>query len=307
MKTYHRPMKTHIYYWLSIVALSLAACQRNNATDEGTQQEKPRTAITLTHAEYGQIDQEAVYSATTAYLKKSVVTAPIPAYITYCAATVGARVRAGQVLYRIESKEQRALGSGAGSSPIVITAAHSGIVLEVMQQAGGYAPEGSVLCSIAETGSLVFEINMPYEDRRQVRTGGHCLLELPDGTRLTATIQAPLATMNTAAQAEQVIARANAPFLPEGLNARAIFQTRKETGIRALILPRSAVQSNETLTQHWVMVLATDSTVRKVPVSTGNSNTTSVEVFSQTLTPRDKVVLTGGYGLEESSKVTVTK
>lgn len=74
-----------------------------------------------------------------------------------------------------------------------------------------------------------------------------------------------------------------------------------------MILPKSAVQSDETLTEHWVMKLADDSTAVKVPVEVGNSNASEIEIKSTALLPQDRIILTGGYGLEDGAKVIVTK
>lgn len=74
-----------------------------------------------------------------------------------------------------------------------------------------------------------------------------------------------------------------------------------------MILPKSAVQSDETLTEHWVMKLADDSTAVKVPVEVGNSNASEIEIKSAALSPQDCIILTGGYGLEDGAKVVVTK
>uniref|UniRef100_UPI004028CF2F efflux RND transporter periplasmic adaptor subunit n=1 Tax=Phocaeicola dorei TaxID=357276 RepID=UPI004028CF2F len=245
-------------------------------------------------------------SATTAYQNKSVVGAPIPAFITEVLVQPGSRVKAGDILYRIESKEQHALGSG-NRTAIPIQAERDGIVLDVQQQAGSYITEGAVLCSVAEAGSLVFEINVPYEQRRYAYSGSKCMLELPDGTRLTATVHAPLATMNTVSQSERVIARAKTPFLPEGMNVKAVFTESGSSSDKGMILPKSAVQSDETLTEHWVMKLADDSTAVKVPVEVGNSNASEIEIKSAALLPQDCIILTGGYGLEDGAKVIVTK
>ena len=234
------------------------------------QEEKPGTAVTLTHTAFGKIEKEIILSATTMYQNKSVVSAPIPAFITEVLVQPGSRVKAGDVLYRIESKEQHALGNG-NHAVIPIKVERDGIVLDVQQQAGSYVTEGAVLCSVAEAGSLVFEINVPYEQQRYAHSGSKCMLELPDGTRLTATVHAPLVTMNMVSQSERVIARAKAPFLPEGMNVKAVF-TENDSSSKGLILPKSAVQSDETLTKHWVMKLADNGTAVRVPIEVGNSN-----------------------------------
>lgn len=290
---------------LSLIT-SLSGCGQRDASNGNIQEEKPGTAVTLTHAAFGKIEKEIILSATTTYQNKSVVSAPIPAFITEVLVQPGSRVKAGEILYRIESKEQHALGNG-NHAVIPIKAERDGIVLDVQQQAGSYVTEGTVLCSIAEAGSLVFEINVPYEQQQYARSGSRCVLELPDGTRLTATVHTPLATMNTASQSERVIARAKAPFLPEGMNVKAVFTENGSSSDKGMILPKSAVQSDETLTEHWVMKLADDSTAVRVPVEVGNSNASEIEIKSDTLSPQDRIILTGGYGLEDGAKVIVTQ
>ena len=290
-------MKTNII--LCTVLFCLTAC---GGQTENQAQTEPATEVTLTHPVCGCIPQETVLTATTAYQSKMTITAPIPSYIMETRVKPGTRVRAGQLLYRLQSKEQHALGSG--ERPIEIKAEHGGIVLDVQAQTGSYAPEGTVLCTLADTGSLAFEINVPYEQRSYAKAGNHCMLELPDGTRLSATVQSPLAEMNTASQSARVVATADAPFLPEGMNVKAIFTSRSILEGTTL-LPKSAVQSDETLTEHWVMRLATDSTAARVPVSIGGSTADSIEILSPSLSPEDRIIATGGYGLEDKARVTV--
>lgn len=289
---------------LSLI-VSLSGCGQREASNGNIREEEPKTAVTLTHAAFGRIEKEIIFSATTVYQNKSVVGAPIPAFITEALVRPGSRVKAGETLYRIESKEQHALGNGS-HAVIPIKAERDGIVLDVQQQAGSYVTEGTVLCSVAEIESLVFEIHVPYEQQRYAHSGSKCMLELPDGTRLAATVHTSLATMNTVSQSERVIARAKAPFLPECMNVKAVFSVSDSSSER-MILPKSTVQSNETLTEYWVMKLADDSTAVRVPVAIGNSNASEIEIESDALSPQDRIILTGGYGLEDGAKVVVTK
>lgn len=290
---------------LLLFILSLSGCGQRNKSNESIQEEKSETTVTLTHATFGGIEKKIILSATTMYQNKSVVSTPIPAFITEVLVQPGSRVKAGQTLYRIESKESHALGDGS-HAVIPIKAERDGIVLDVQQQAGSYVTEGTVLCSVAEAESLVFEINVPYEQQQYAHRGSKCTLELPDGTQLAATVHTPLATMNTVSQSERVIARAKMPFLPEGMNVKAIF-TENDLSSKGMTLPKNAVQSDETLTEHWVMKLADDSTAVRVPVEVGNSNASEIEIKSDTLSPQDRIILTGGYGLEDGAKVIIAK
>lgn len=293
------------YTLLLTGTLCLAGCNGNPTSDNSHAEQKPRTEVTLTHAVLGSLQQELTLSATTLYLDKSVVAAPIPAFITESFVQPGTRITAGDLLYKLESKEQHALGEEGNNGIIPIKATRGGIVLEVQQQAGSYITEGTTLCTIAHAGSLVFAVHVPYEQSRYVRTGNRCTLELPDGTRLSATIQSPLATMNTASQAEQVIVRAHTDFLPEGMNVKAIFPIPDNAENKGMTVPKDAVQSDEALTEHWVMKLTADSTAVKVPVEVVCSTADEVEIKSGILSPQDPIILTGSYGLEEGTQVTI--
>lgn len=288
------------------IALCLVGCNAEKASD-GYTPAKQRTAVTITHGVYGHLRQTTCFRATTAYRSKSVVASPVAGFISGMFVAEGDRVKAGQLLCNIESKEHHAVGDSYEEGTIPIKAAHDGIVLDVQQQSGCYATEGAALCVIADSKSLVFEINVPYEQRKEVKSGGQCTIELPDGNKITATVQLPLASMSAGSQAEQVTAVAKTVFLPEGLRAKALFSTAATAEDKAILLPASAVMSDETLTQHWVMKLAEDSTAVKVNVRVARSNATQIEVVSDRLSPKDKIILTGGYGLESGAKVTVAK
>lgn len=288
------------------IAMCFAGCSPEKAHDGDTPSE-PRTAVTLTHAIYGHLDQTISFQATTAYRSRSVVSTPVAGFISNMFVTEGDRVRAGQLLYNIESKERHAMGSSYEGGIIPIRAAHDGIVLSTLQQSGDYTAEGATLCVIADSKSLVFEINVPYEQRKDVKSGYRCTIELPDGSQIEATVQQPLASMSTSSQTEQVTATAKTSFLPEGLRVRALFSTSNQTEGKALLLPKSAVMSDETLTRQWVMKLADDSTATKVSVRVARSNATQIEIVSDSLSPKDDIILTGGYGLEQGEKVTVVK
>lgn len=264
---------------------------------------QPRTAVTLTHAAYGHITKTLTFQARTAYLDKSSAASPISGFITKTYVQQGMRIGPGQPLYDIESKERHATGDGG---LITIKAMHRGIVLDVLQQTGSYVAEGTVLCTTAESESLIFVMNIPYEQRGYIKEGSRCIMELPDGTKLAATVMQPLATMNTASQSEQIIATAKSGFLPEGLNVNAVFTLRNTNSSESMILPTDAVQSDESLTSHWVMKLSADSTAVKVPVKVTGCSSSEIEFISADLSTEDDIILEGSYGLEDGAAVSIT-
>ena len=151
---------------------------------------------------------------------------------------------------------------------------------------------------------FIFLLDVPYEVSRHVASGESCSLVLPDGTYLPATIGEPLATVDAVSQTQPVRLYADAPPLPEGMRLKAVIRVNGNEELK-MLLPKSAVQSDETLTSYWVMKLIDDSTAVRVPVETGNSTADSMEVCGS-LTPADRIVLTGGYALPDSSKIIIS-
>lgn len=282
------------------IAVCLASCTHH--TEVSTPASAPAVNVTLTHISYGNISNDITLSASTAYLNKSLVTAPIAGYIVKVYVQVGDKVKAGQPLYELESKEQHTLAS-ANVPSVIIRAGQEGVLLNVSQQTGDYVQEGTPLCTLGVESSFVFLLNVPYEASECVMKGKRCTLELPDNARLTATIGNPLASMNAVSQTQPVMAYADAPFLPEGMNVKAVIPTVGH-GLK-MILPKKAVQSNEEFTSYWVMKLADDSTAIRVLVKIGNSSADSIEIEG-TLSPDDRIILTGGYALPDGSKIRIS-
>lgn len=250
---------------------------------QAMQAERQRETVTPS---YGRIEREQRYPAFAVYRKKPVVTAPISGYITETCVQAGERVRKGQVLFRIESKEQHAIGDTL-RRPLPIQAAQDGVMLSVVQQTGGYVAEGTLLGSMAETGSLVFEVYVPGEEAALAQ--GRCTLLLPDGQRIAATTAETLAEMDKTTQTMRVVVRPESVCVPEGLEAQAVFR-EPQRGETAL-LPRDAIQSDEQMRRFRITVLQPDSSTREVEVILGNSNDSIVEVVEPYLPAGTQVVV----------------
>lgn len=292
----------------SAVSLILTACGGSEA-QEGQAAETPvKTSVEVTHGVAGHLERTASFPATTRYTRKSAVTSSIAGFVAEALVTSGSVVEAGQTLFRLESKERRAVGGDTDEGLVDIKAAADGIVLGVSLSKGDYAAEGTDLCAIAELSSLVFDISVPFEQRRLAHAGDRCAIVLPDGERLRATVRATQATVVPASQAEQLTAVAEGrTWLPEGLRATAVFNTGHEGGKGGLIVPQGVVQSDEALASHWVLRLTADGRARKVAVRVVCRTASEIEVESDSLSAADDLIVTGGYGLEDGDEVTVIK
>ncbi|SRX53869.1 efflux RND transporter periplasmic adaptor subunit [Aequorivita sp. CIP111184] len=291
---------------------ALTSCKDTASNDEETTV-APKTAVEVTHIRQGSVEDNLELFATTVYLKRNVATAPIPSYITKVNIRLGDRVSKGKVLYELESKERRALGESikldsslVGFGLIKVRAQVSGIVTTLdKQQPGDYVLEGAKLCTIAKSGDMVFQINVPYEYNSYIKQGKELKIVLPNDSIRLAEITTTLAGMSGTAQTQKVLAKPVKPtFLPDSLIVKALFS--KSKGGQKQIVPKPALQSDEMMKDFWVMKLINDSTAVKVPVTVGNKNQNEVEILSPSFKESDRIITTGAYGMQDSTLVKIT-
>jgi len=112
--------------------------------------------------------------------------------------------------------------------------------------------------------------------------------------------------VDTASQTQGVVIKINSnKQIPENLIAKArVVRTQKQN---AISLPKSAVLSNETQTDFWVMKLINSTTAVKVPVKTGLEVGDRIEIMSPKFSKDDKIVVTGNYGLTDTAKVKIVQ
>lgn len=275
----------------------------------------PRAQVKVVRPVTEALEEFVSFPATSTYPRKSAVTAPIAAYVTGVRVRIGDRVRAGQVLFTLETRERRALGGSINRiDPSLrdfglqtVKAPASGVVSLLDQpQPGAFVPEGAPLCTVAESSQLVFQLSLPYEYHQLAAGQPTVTILLPDSTRLTGTVQAPLASVSTG-QAEVYLVRPqNVPgVIPENL----VVQVRltKTRHAAAQLLPASAVLSDETLDNYWVMKLVNDSTAIKVPVKLGTQTPEQMQILSPVFGPQDRILRAGNYGLADTAQVKVVR
>lgn len=293
-------------------ALVSVGCKGKESTDEEIVQ-KPKVPVEITTIGSGFVSDNLELFATTTYLNRNTIMAPIPSYITQVYIKIGDRVRKGQLLYELESKERRALGnipikydsSLVGYGRIKVRASGPGIISAIdRQQAGDYVLEGMSLCTIAQNNGMAFQVNVPFEFIGYVKSGNPCTIMLPDNTKHAAVFTTPLATMNVSAQTQTILARTTeALILPEGLIAKVLVS--KGGGNNNKVLPKACVLSDEMMKSFWVMKLLNDSTAIKVPVVTGNKNKEEVEIVSPSFNENDRILINGNYGLPDTALVKI--
>jgi biotin carboxyl carrier protein len=292
--------------WLSILLTQVFGCH-NPDTQEDTG--KAVALVTVVHPQRGLIESTTQLPAISLYLQKNSIAASVGSYIKSVKIRLGDHVQKGQLLYVLETKERHAMTYDTLNLKdygiISIKAPNAGIISNIaVQQGGSFISEGSALCTIAATTSVAFQINVPYELKRNIKTGERCQIILPDSSRLTATIESPLTQVDPSAQAQPYLARlSSSAFLPENLIGSAQIITHQESD--AQLVPRQCVLSDELMHHFWVMQAISDSVAIKVPIQPGEKNDSLIEITAPTFLPTDRILSSGNYGLSDTAAIKI--
>lgn len=298
--------------FISLLLLGLLpACQSTTTPTDTEPAIAPRTPVAVQRVDRGAVSNQLTVFGTTLYLRRNLVTAPVAAYITGVRVRLGERVRQGQPLYDLETKERRALGntSIAGDSALIgrvtVRASSAGIISTFdKQQTGDYVLEGTQLCTIAEDNALAIQVAVPYQYQALARPGRGCRVRLPDGRSLRAVFTTALTTVNPLAQTQSILAKLTQGIdLPENLTVEV--DLTRDHQANAQLLPKAAVLSDEMMRAFWVMKLINDSTAVKVPVVRGERSGDAVEIRSPQFHSTDRIVVAGNYGLPDTARVRI--
>ncbi|OKS87602.1 efflux RND transporter periplasmic adaptor subunit [Mucilaginibacter polytrichastri] len=297
------------------IAAGLPACK--GKTDAGGDEDaavKSQTPVTVTSIGDTSLSNYIDLNATSAYLQKNYVKANINGYIEKSNAQPGQYVSKGQLLFVLKTKEAQSIGNRISildttfkfSGINKIKASASGYITQLSHQSGDYVQDGEQLAVINEASSFVFLLQLPYELHSTLKNNQSMQLTLPDGEKLTARVNSLMPAVDTASQTQGIVLKVNSSHpIPENLIAKAhLIKAEKSNTVS---LPKSAVLANETQTAFWVMKLINDTTAVKVSITKGIETNDRVEILSPKFLPKDKIIVTGNYGLTDTAKVKVVQ
>ena len=295
-----------LIFSICIISFVLYSCSKKEAKEE---EQTPVVTVKTSPVTFGGIDNKLSFNGKTIYLKKNLVVSPIAGYIQKMFVKFGDTVKKGQLLFEIQTKENKALqGSNEGNVGIIHIFSPSNGVISTLNIAasGAYAVEGASLCTIAESNDVMVQLNLPFEFNSLVKKGTKCTLILGEDTKFEGTVYQILPTVDEANQTQQILIKPQTnKKLPENLNlAVEILKARHSN---SCLIPRNAVMTNETQTDFWVMKVVNKNLAIKVPITKGIENDNVVEALSSGLTNSDVVISEGAYGLNDSTVVKVVK
>ena len=304
--------KINLYPVLLLLAPVFLGC--NGATvGDAEKVAEPQTPVTIATVSTAPMEEYVELNATSGFLQKSYVKASSNGYIHLVDIQLGKLVNKGQHIFTLKTKESQSIGNSINaldssykfSGLINITASEDGYISELNHQVGDYVQEGEQLAVICNTNSFAFVMNLPYELRTYVLGKNNVELLLPDGKKLNGTVSTVLPVVDSVSQTQNVLIRVNEKNLPINLIAKV--KVLKIAKNNTTSLPKSAILSDETQSNYWVMKVIDSTTAVKVPVSKGIETTDRIEIVSPKFSVSDEFLLTGNYGLPDTAKIKIIR
>ncbi len=302
-------------FFLIIMSVSLLSCKKNNTADtEKVQPEaKPKTEVSTAYpSDTIQLNNEITLNATASYLLKSDAKANSTGYITNMTVRLGDQVKRGAVLFGLQTKEARALGNTInkldqsfrfnGVTSVVSPA--TGYVVMLNHQIGDYVQDGEILATITDASSFGFVVDVPYEYLQLIKNKSSLSVKLPDGDNLPARVTKVMPSVDPISQTVKVLLQVSNNNIPENLIGTVTFSKSTAYG---LTVPKMAILSDETQSSFWVMKMINDTTAVKVPIAKGAETDKYIQIKSGNLTTKDRVIISGNFGLSDTAFVKIKK
>lgn len=289
------------------------SCKQGEKTkEEAATPGEVETPVTVTGISTEPLAEYIELNASSSFLQKNYIKANANGYLQSNFTQPGQYVNRGQVLFTIKTKEAQSIGNAVNqldssfrfSGTNAIKAGGKGFITQLNHQAGDYVQDGEQLAVISDLNSFAFLLDLPYELRPYMQNKKTVELMLPDGEKLTGTVSGSLPSVDPASQTQSIFIKVNAGHpIPENLIAKV--RITKSLKNNSVSLPKTSVLTDETQSECWIMKMIDSNTAVKVVVTKGIETAERIEILSPPLSARDKILLTGNYGLADTAKVKI--
>ena len=303
-------LKKSTKYFFILSLIFLISCS-SGSKDNSTPVESG-TPVKIVNPFKANLTEYINLNANTIFLNKEIVRSTFQGFIEKIYKNIGDEVSIGDPLFLIRTKESAAMdtlkiniGDKLFKGNITIKAQANGILTYLNYNTGDFVSEGEQLAIISKPSSLRINLNVPYQYVLKINLNSICTVMLPDGKTVKARIQKVMPSVDEASQTQTYILKLDKDEnLPENLNVSV--QIPISYAKEALTVPKSAIMSNETLDNFWVMKLINDTTAVRVDIQKGIVNDSLVQIIKPQLDLTERIISDGAYGLPDTAKVVVT-
>ena len=298
------------YIAILLLVTNFLAC---NKKKKSVSDKKAPINVSVVAVQQNDIKEYLTFNGVTQYQKKENIRSNVTGYISWMKYKIGDNIRNGQTFASVRTKEQDALKEAVKIdsslskfiSPITIRSNATGIINTLNITTNDYVAEGDILATVVQPKSLTVQVNVPYEYEDFVDIGTNCKIILQNEETITAKITGKLPSVDPLAQSQSFLIALPDIDLPENLNVQVKTIYREDT--TAITIPKTALQTNELLTEYWVMKVFNDSLAIKQQVVPQLKNDSLVQIQSNTLKIGDLVISEGAYQMQDSTVVSLKK
>ncbi len=304
-------LKIFSYLILVFITLSIVSCSGDkNNTDQNT---SAGTPVEITNPKVMNLSDYIELNAYTVFLNKEIIRTPFQGFIVKIYKNIGDEVNPGDVLFNVKTKESAAtdslrinIGNRVFNGTIDIKAKTKGVLTELNYHNGDFISDGEQLAIVSNPSSMRIKLNVPFEDAQKIKKGALCEVNLPGGGRLNGYVEKSVPAVDPASQTQTFLIKlSEKKELPENLNV--LVKIPVKLFKNATVIPKSAIMTNVTEDAFWLMKLINDTTAVKVDIKKGIETDSLVQVLSPPLNKNDRIILSGAYGLPDTSKVEIVK
>jgi HlyD family secretion protein len=205
----------------------------------------------------------------------------------------------------LTSAKGKYVGAQAQLSYTEIRSPISGVVTDRPLFAGETAAAGTPVVTVMDTSVLLAKLHLSQSQAQELTLGAPAAISVPGiADPLPAKVSLISPALDPGSTTVEVWLRLPNPkgVLKAGTPVHARITGRTSTHV--LVLPAEAVQTGPDGESKFVLVIKPDATAAKRPVTLGIRNSESAQILSG-LSPGDTVITSGGYGLDEGTKVKV--
>jgi multidrug efflux pump subunit AcrA (membrane-fusion protein) len=205
----------------------------------------------------------------------------------------------------LTSAKGKYAGAQAQLSYTEIRSPISGVVTDRPLFAGETAAAGTPVITVMDTSSLLAKLHLSQLQAQQLKLRAPATITVPGiADPLPAKVSLISPALDPGSTTVEVWLRSSNPkgVLKAGTPVHAKITGRTATHV--LVLPLEAVQTGSDGESKFVLVIKSDGTAAKRPVTLGIRSSESAQILSG-ITPADTVITSGGYGLDEGTKVKV--
>ncbi len=205
----------------------------------------------------------------------------------------------------LTSAKGKYMGSEALLSYTEIRSPIDGFVTDRSLFAGETAAAGTPLLTVMDTSALIAKLHIAQLLAQQLTIGSPATITVPGvADPVPAKVSLISPALDPGSTTVEVWLRVENPkaTLRPGTPVHASITGR--TVKNALTIPAEAIQTGTDGNSKSVMIIAADGTAHKKGITLGLQNPEDVQILSG-ITAADMVITTGGYGLDEGTKVKI--